>query len=127
MSSNNDGADASSRQGARAPTDGRRGRGQHGRRHQNRNVKPRDSKFKGKCEDLKGFVYEVSSSGADSFTKVNREVAEYVARTIPDAGEFCMAMINMDLEDLDEPVFPLPDAPTSLKHWRSGGRNKRLM
>jgi len=60
-------------------------------------------------------------TGADSFARVNREVAEYVARTIPDAGEFCMAMINMDLEDLDEPVFPPLDAPNlaeALEIWR---------
>jgi len=121
MSSNNNGAEASPCPGTRALTDGCRVRGQRGRRCQNRDVKPREAKFKGKCKDLKGFVYEVSSSRADSFARVNREVAEYVARTIPDAGEFRMAMINMDLEDLDEPIFPPPDAPNLaevLKIWR---------
>lgn len=33
-------------------------------------------KFKGKCEELKGYIYKISSSGADSFTRVNHEVAD---------------------------------------------------
>jgi len=70
-------------------------------------------------------VYEVLLSGADSFTKVNRDVAEHFARTIPDTGEFCMAMINMDLEDLDKSVFLCQMLPTLLKQWRSGERNEK--
>ena len=79
-------------------------------------------KFKGKCEALKGHVFEIVSSGTDSFTKVNEEIAEYVARTIPGAGDFRTAMINMSLDPLVEPVFPAdPAAPNHaelLEIWR---------
>jgi len=53
-------------------------------------------------------MYNISLSGPDSFTKVNHEVAQYVACTIPCTGEFCTAMINMQLDPLAEPEF-LPD------------------
>jgi hypothetical protein len=52
----------------------------------------------GQCHpDLKGAIYDVNTSGTDTFTKTNKEVAEYVACAIPGAGEYQTTMINMNL------------------------------
>jgi len=56
---------------------------------------PKPLSSRANVSKLKGFIYEISLSGHDSFTKVNREVPKYVACTIPGTGEFHTAMINM--------------------------------
>jgi hypothetical protein len=62
------------------------------------------------------------SSGTDSFTKVNEEIAKYIARTIPGAGDFRTAMINLSMDPLVEPVFLANPAAANhaemLKIWR---------
>ena len=62
----------------------------HGRRYQQRNgyQKPivlRQPKFEGKCEALKGHIYNCSDSRqADQYTKTTKELAEYVGRDFKD-------------------------------------------
>jgi len=108
MSNNSGSATAPAKEAQPSQRDGRRGAARG--RCSNR-TKSQTTKFKGKCEQLKGFIYKISLSGPDSFTKVNCEVMEYVACTIPGAGEFHTAMINMQLDPLTEPKFPPdPDA-----------------
>jgi hypothetical protein len=82
------------------------------RKDQQHNTSRRPNKFKGKCEDLKDYIYKISSTGGDSFTKTNCEFAEYVGRTITGGREFRTAMIDLQLDPLIEPVPPDdPDAP----------------
>ena len=100
-----------------------RGQGNRSRRKDKRNnPAKRSSKFKGKCEDIKECIYEISSSGGDSFTKTNREVAEYVGRAITGAGEFRTAMIDLRMGDELEPVPPddpnAPDFAIRVEIWR---------
>jgi hypothetical protein len=67
------------------------------------------SGYAGKSDDLKTFVYDVSpgKSGFDSFAKTTREIGEYIARTVKDAGEFRTAM---DPENLGfAPLIPPAD------------------
>jgi len=75
-------------------------------RNRHSNNKKKTTKFKGACKELEGNVYEISSTSGDSFTKVNRNVAEFCARTVPFAGELRTAMINLQLEPLTPPAFP---------------------
>ena len=100
-----------------------RGQGNRSRRKDKRsNPSKRSSKFKGKCEDIKECIYEISSSGSDSFTKTNREVAECVGRAITGAGELRAAMIDLRMGDELEPVPPddpnAPDFAIRVETWR---------
>jgi hypothetical protein len=49
-------------------------------------------RFKGKCEELKDAIYDVNTTGTDTFATTNKEVAH----AIPGAGEYQTAMINMN-------------------------------
>ncbi len=113
MSTNSGGANAPAADAA--PSNGhaqanQQGSNRRGRRNRRGNkAHSRHERFKGKCEDLKGAIYDVNTSGTDTFAKTNKEVAEYVARVIPGAGEYRTAMINMNLPALNPPARPNPD------------------
>jgi hypothetical protein len=66
---------------------------------------PRETRFEGSCEDLKGSVYDVTA-GKNTFLKTMRKIAEYVGREYTDAGEYHLAMINLSLPALIEPQLP---------------------
>jgi hypothetical protein len=57
------------------------------------------------CDDLKGAVFDVTA-GKDTFFKTTRTIAEYVSRRYDDAGEFRLAMIDLQLDALVEPDGP---------------------
>jgi hypothetical protein len=80
--------------------------GQSNRRNNRsrRNTTPttRETHFEGSCEDLKGSVYDVTA-GKDTFLKTTRKIAEYVGREYSNAGEYHLAMINLNLPALVEP------------------------
>ena len=49
-------------------------------------VAPRQPKFEGRCEALKGHVFDCSDARqSDMYTKTVKEIAEYVGRTYPPA------------------------------------------
>lgn len=101
MADNNDG-------GGNSPERERGGNdGQPNRRNRNRrnNTTSRESRFQGSCEELKGAVYDVTS-GKDTFLKTTRKIAEYVSREYSDAGEFRLAMMDLNLPAIVEPAFP---------------------
>jgi hypothetical protein len=64
--------------------------------------------FKGKCEDLKGHIFDCTGStkAADMYTKTTREIAEYIRRTIKHSVD-----IVKGIENLTEPVIVEPDEP----------------
>ena len=66
---------------------------------------PRETRFEGSCEDLKASVYNVTA-GKDTFLKTTQKIAEYVGREYTDAGEYRLAMINLNLPALVEPQLP---------------------
>jgi hypothetical protein len=96
-------------------TDNRRIVGGRQDQRGNRN-KIKTTRLKGKCEELKGFVYDINSNSADSFTKTTREIAEYVARTVSGAGEFRTGMIQMQMPTLHPPIFPLTPMHQTFKN-----------
>jgi hypothetical protein len=62
--------------------------------------------FKGKCEDLKGHIYDCTNAAqaADMYTKTTREIAEYIGRTI----KYSAAVVK-GIETLTEPTVAMPD------------------
>ena len=93
-----------------------------------RNATPRESRFEGSHEDLKGSVYDVTA-GKDTFLKTTRKIAEYVGREYSDAGEYRLAMINLHLVTLVEPPFPADGTDTmAVEIWKMSRRtyNKKV-
>jgi len=64
--------------------EGRGGRRGKGRRNQQKKLHvPKTTKFEGKCEELKGHVYDCADSRqADQYSRTTKEVAEYAGRTL---------------------------------------------
>jgi hypothetical protein len=89
---------------------------------------PAVSAYEGKCEEIKHHVYDVvpGKNGFDIFAKTTTEIGEYIARTVPNAGEFTLVMRP---DELGFPVIPVPPLPTvrndliELEVWRMA--NKR--
>jgi hypothetical protein len=68
---------------------------------------PRQAKFEGKRDDLKGHIYDYShTKQADQFAKTTKEIAEYVGRAYKHGGDILLAVLN-----LDPPPLPMPDDP----------------
>jgi hypothetical protein len=80
--------------------------GNNNRCRNQRNQTPRESTFKGRCEDLNDALYDVTT-GKETFLKTTRTIAEYISHTYKDAGEFRLAMITQVLPTLVEPPFPV--------------------
>ena len=89
--------------------------GQRGRRNSHRafnkpgpntTVGPKTSKFEGRCDDLKGHVYDCSNprQAADEFTRTTREIAEYT-------GMKYGAEVKITIETLQKPILPMPADP----------------
>jgi hypothetical protein len=54
------------------------------------------AKFEGKCADLKGHIYNCSTSKqADQFNKTTKEILEYVGRTYTYGGDSQLAIENL--------------------------------
>ena len=84
-----------------------RGRNRHG---------GNSDRFEGKCEDLKGFVYDVQHSDAtESFQKTTQEIAEYISKEYEKAGEFRTALVNLKFEELVEPIISDSDAENKVE------------
>ena len=73
------------------------------------------TKFEGKCADLKGHVYDCSTSKqADQFNKTTKEIAEYVGRTYTYGGDARLAIENLEIVEPPEPEDP-PEGATETK------------
>ena len=89
---------------------------------------PRETRFEGSCEDLNGSVYDVTA-GKDTFLKTTQKIAEYVGRKYSDAGEYHLAMINLNLPALVEPQLPADAANVmAVEIWKMARRtyNKKM-
>ena len=65
---------------------------------------PRQPKFEGKCDGLRGHIYDcLDTRQSDQFTKTTKEIAEYVGRTYKDGGD-----VRIAVENLERPVFAEP-------------------
>jgi hypothetical protein len=82
---------------------------------------PAVSAYEGKCEEIKHHVYDVipGKSGFDIFAKTTTEIGEYIAWTVPNAGEFTLVV---RLDELSFPVIPAPPLLTVRNDlWRTNG------
>ena len=67
----------------------------------------RSSKFEGKCDDLKGHIFDCSDSKqADTFVTTKKEISEYVGREYTYGGDARLAVENMA-----KPAIPEPEDP----------------
>jgi hypothetical protein len=65
---------------------------------------PQRAKFEGKCEGIKGAIYNCSDvKQADIFIKTTKDLSNYVGQTMKFGGDMRIAVIT-----LKKPEFPLP-------------------
>ena len=66
------------------------------------------SKFEGRCPDLKGHIYDcVDSRQSDMFQRTTREIAEYVGREYArNGGDISYAIAEQERPTIPEPVLP---------------------
>ena len=64
--------------------------------------------FEGRCEDLKGHIYDYANpyQAANQYTKMTREICEYVSCTYKYGADTKIA-----LETLNVPMFAQPEDP----------------
>ena len=76
-------------------------------------------KFEGRCEQLKGHVFDCSDARqSDMYTKTIKEIAEYVGRTYKYSGDIRLAVENLELPDTTEPDDPPANATrTQVRIW----------
>jgi hypothetical protein len=68
---------------------------------------PRAPKFEGKCDDLKGHIYDCSDARqSDQFMKTTREIAEYVGRTYKYGGDARLAVETLGMPAITMPADP---------------------
>ena len=70
---------------------------------------PRLERFEGKCEALKGHIYDIARGSlrqGETFQKTTREIAEYIGREFDEGGEFRTGLVRLELPALIEPVPP---------------------
>ena len=67
----------------------------------------RQQRFEGKCEDLKGHIYDCSDSRqADLYTKTTKEIAEYVGKNYKYGNDVRLAVESLTPPTLTEPSDP---------------------
>ena len=75
---------------------------------------PRQPKFEGRCEELKGHIYDCSDARqSDIFAKTTKEIAVYVGRTYKYGSDAGLAV-----EKLVLPTIMLPEDPAEPRHTR---------
>jgi hypothetical protein len=79
----------------------------------------RSTKFEGRCDDLKGHVYDYGEhKSADLFVTTTKEIANHVGRTYKSGGDIAEAILNLHLLMKTEPTDPIdPTDRISMKKW----------
>ena len=77
-------------------------------------------KFKGKCDDLTGHIYDVGApnSAQDLFANTTREIAECAAREHTNAGEFGSGLPVLQLPATTRPARPAANDPIAFEEWK---------
>jgi hypothetical protein len=107
------------------PLDGKKevsGNKHHGRNNNKNNNKPgvpRQTRFEGECEELKGHIYDCSDARqADLYTKTNKAIAGHVGRNYKYSGDIRSVVDNLELPAITEPEDPDENATkTRLRIW----------
>jgi hypothetical protein len=86
---------------------------------------PRQPKFDGKCEDLKGHIYDCSTSRqVDLFAKSTKEIAEHVGRTFRYGTDIQRAIPKLSIPTIKKPSDPAdetwPYGPVRSPHTSEG-------
>ena len=82
-------------------------RNNHRNKNNNKRTTPPVVKFEGKCEQLKGYIYDcLSHKMADMYMRTTNEIAEYIGTNYKNGGDIRLALLN-----LRPPVVPLPADP----------------
>ena len=86
---------------------------------QNQQVIPCSTKFEGRCEDLKGHIYDYrESKNADQFIQTTKEIKNYVGCTYKCGGDITAAINALAVTALAEPDKPDdPDNRIEMKKW----------
>ena len=81
----------------------------------------RSNKFEGRCEDLKGHVYDYGESkNADQFVQTTKEIKNYVGRIYKNPGDITTAITAMAITAVVEPAEPDdPDNKIEMKKWEN--------
>ncbi len=82
----------------------------------------RQPKFEGKCEDLKGHIYDYSDvRQSDIFIKTTKEIAEYMGQTFMKGSDTRLAIENLSLPTLTILTDPTDiDNKTLNRIWEKG-------
>ena len=77
------------------------------------------TKFEGKCIELKGSIYDASDTRqADIFAKTTKEIAEYVGHTYKYGSDTRLSIENMEKTVIPEPTDPPTTATkTQTRIW----------
>ncbi len=72
----------------------------------NKPVAPRSARFEGRCDELKGHVYDCSNPqrAADKFTRTTREIAKYTDIKFG-------AKVKITIRTLKKPTLSMPEDP----------------
>ena len=81
----------------------------------------RSHKFEGRCEELKGHIYDYGESkNTDQFIQTTKEVKNYVGRNYKNPGDITAAITAMAVTALVEPDEPEdPENKIEMKKWES--------
>ena len=88
------------------------GTGTQGQRNSGRNRGRRQAqqtRFEGRCQDLKKHAYDISqvASNYELFANTTRAIGEYASTSYENAGEFRNGLVDLELPALIAPVPPL--------------------
>ena len=73
------------------------------------NMVPGQAKFEGRCEDLKGHIYDCSDvRQSDIFAKTTKEIAGYVGRTYKYGSDAGIAVERLTLPTSFSQLFLIP-------------------
>jgi len=108
---NNSGSGGNTQGQGAGNTGGRGSRRSRANRHHNNNNNhgPKSPKFVPSCQELKDSYFDVGDSGG-IFTRVTRDVGEYIATNFENAGAYRNGLAEMSLPAPVEPTRPTPDA-----------------
>lgn len=73
------------------------------------NNRAKDTKFEGRTDDLKGYVFDCDHGGqANQYEKTYKEIVEYIGRKYTYGSDIKWTLENMEKMDIEEPDDP-PD------------------
>ena len=64
------------------------------------------AKFDGRCDDIKGHIFDIRAGQADQFVKTKKEIALYVGRTYKNSADIVSALDELIIPTLQEPKAP---------------------